>query len=91
MYFVEDIILNIILMMFPILVFFIYNCYREVCMEKYSNLILDVSLVTSMYLCFRYGNIDRNSLGLLISSLKSLLFARITAKNITIKTVTIIK
>lgn len=69
MYFMENIILNIILMMFPILVFFIYNCYREVCMEKYSNLILDVSLVTSMYLCFRYGNIDRNSLGLLFCNL----------------------
>ena len=60
MYFMEDIILNIILMMFPILVFFIYNCYREVCMEKYSNLILDVSLVTSMYLCFRYVNANKN-------------------------------
>ena len=69
MYFVEDIILNIILMMFPILVFFIYNCYREICMEKYNHLILDISLVTSMYLCFRYGNIDKNSLGLLFCNL----------------------
>ena len=46
-------------MMFPILVYFIYNCYREVCMEKYNNLLLDVSLVSSMYLCFRYGNVNR--------------------------------
>ena len=38
-------------------------------MEKYNHLILDISLVTSMYLCFRYGNIDKNSLGLLFCNL----------------------
>lgn len=69
MNFMEDIILNVILMMFPILVYFIYNCYREVCMEKYNNLLLDVSLVSSMYLCFRYGNVNRNTLGLLFCNL----------------------
>ena len=55
--YVEDIVLNIILMMFPILIYFIYSCYREIRMEKYSQLLLDVSLVSSMYLCFRYGNV----------------------------------
>ena len=25
----RDVLLNLILMMFPILVYFIYNCYRE--------------------------------------------------------------
>lgn len=65
----EDVVLNLILMMFPILVFFIYNCYRELKCEKYNHLLLDVSLVTSMYLCFRYGNVKDNTLALLFCNL----------------------
>ena len=65
----EDVVLNLILMMFPILVYFIYNCYRELKCEKYNHLLLDVSLVTSMYLCFRYGNIKDNTLALLFCNL----------------------
>ena len=66
---IEDVVLNLILVMFPILVYFIYNCYRELKCEKYNNLMLDVSLVSSMYLCFRFGNIENNTLGLLFCNL----------------------
>ena len=66
---VEDVVLNLILVMFPIIIYFIYNCYRELKCEKYSVLMLDVSLVSSIYLCFKYGNIENNSLGLLFSNL----------------------
>lgn len=65
----EDVILNLILMVFPILVYFIYNCYRELKCEKYNCLLLDVALVTSMYLCFRYGNVKDNTLALLFCNL----------------------
>ena len=65
----EDVVLNLILMMFPILVYFIYNCYRELKCDKYNNLLLDVALVPSMYLCFRYGNIKNNTLALLFCNL----------------------
>ena len=65
----EDVVLNLILVMFPVLVYFIYNCYRELKCEKYNVLLLDVSLVSSMYLCFRYGNIENNALGLLFCNL----------------------
>lgn len=65
----EDVILNLILMVFPILVYFIYNCYRELKCEKYNSLLLDVALVTSMYLCFRYGNVKNNTLALLFCNL----------------------
>lgn len=65
----EDVVLNLILMVFPILVYFIYNCYRELKCEKYNNLLLDVSLVTSMYLCFKYGNVRDNTLALLFCNL----------------------
>lgn len=66
---IEDVILNLILMMFPCLVYFIYNCYRELKCEKYNTLLLDVSLVSSMYLCFKYGNIENNIFGLLFCNL----------------------
>lgn len=65
----NDVVLNLILMMFPILVYFIYNCYRELKCEKYNVLLFDVALVTSMYLCFRYGNVSENTLGLLFCNL----------------------
>ena len=66
---IEDLVLNLILVVFPILVYFIYNCYREVCMEKYNHLLLDLALVTSMYLCFKYGNVENNTMGLLFCNL----------------------
>lgn len=66
---ISDVILDLILMMFPILVYFIYNCYRELRCEKYNLLLLDVSLVSSMYLCFKYGNVGNNTLGLLFCNL----------------------
>lgn len=69
MNFIEDIILDVILIMFPVLIYFIYNCYREVCMEKYNGVILDVMLVSSMYLCFKYGSVNDNILGLLFCNL----------------------
>lgn len=65
----EDVVLNLILVTFPILVYFIYNCYRELKCEKYNHLLLDVSLVTSMYFCFKYGNVQNNALGLLFCNL----------------------
>ncbi len=65
----KDVVLNLILMVFPILVYFIYNCYRELKCEKYNQLLLNVALVSSMYLCFKYGNVWDNALGLLFCNL----------------------
>ena len=65
----NDVVLNLILVMFPVLLYFIYNCYRELTCEKYNGVLLDLALVSSMYLCFRYGNIENNSMGLLFCNL----------------------
>jgi len=51
----DSIILNIIMIVFPVLVYFIYNCYRELRNDKYNFLVFDISLVSSLYLCFKYG------------------------------------
>ena len=65
----NDIILNLILMMFPILIYFMYSCYKEVCMEKYNDTLLGVALISSMYLCFKFGNVDHNRFVLLFYNL----------------------
>ena len=57
----KDVILNIVLMLFPILIYFIYNCYRELKCEKYNSLLLNVALFSSLYLSLKYGNIEHNT------------------------------
>lgn len=54
----QTIILNLILITFPILIYFLYNCYRELKCEKYNNILLNLSLFTSIYFCFKYGGND---------------------------------
>lgn len=51
----DSIILNIIMIVFPILVYFIYNCYRELRSDKYNYLVFDIAIISSMYFCFKYG------------------------------------
>lgn len=69
MSFINDIVLNLILVSFPFLMYFIYNCYRELKCEKYNDLLLDVALVSSLYLCFKYGNVDNDMCALLFCNL----------------------
>lgn len=66
---IENVIINLILVIFPILLYFIYNCYRELKCEKYNNLMLDVSLVSSLYLVYRFGHLEGNALALLFCNL----------------------
>lgn len=51
----ENIILNIIMIVFPVLGYFIYNCYRELRSDKYNYLVFDISLISSIYFSFKYG------------------------------------
>ena len=57
----NDLMLNIILIMFPISIYFIYNCYRELKCEKYNKIILHITLFSSVYLSIKYGNINTTS------------------------------
>ena len=57
----NDAVLNIVLMMFPLLVYFIYNCYRELKCEKYNSILLNLSLFTAIYLCLKYGKLELNN------------------------------
>lgn len=66
---IDDIIFNLILTMFPMLVYFMYNCYRELRCEKYNSILLDLALVSSVYLCFKYGDVSNSYLIVLFCNL----------------------
>ena len=69
----KDVILNVVLMLFPMLIYFIYNCYRELKCEKYNTILLNVSLFSSLYLCLKYGHIESNTKILLICNIPILI------------------
>ena len=52
----EEFILNIILVVFPILVYFIYCCYTSLRSDKNNSYILGFFLFTSLYLSLKYGS-----------------------------------
>ena len=58
-----NMITNIILVMFPILIYFVFSCYNILGDQKYSKLFLIVTLFTSLYLGLTCNAIlDRNVL-----------------------------
>lgn len=65
----EDIILNTVLIVFPILVYLVLVCYKSDINKNYNNLLLSVALISSLYLCLRFGIIDGNSKVLLFCNI----------------------
>lgn len=58
---IEDIILNTILIIFPILVYLVLVCYKSDMTKRYNNLLLSVSLITSLYMILRFGTTNANT------------------------------
>ena len=65
----EDIILNTVLIVFPILVYLVLVCYKNDINKNYNNLLLSIALISSLYLCLRFGIIDGNSKVLLFCNI----------------------
>ena len=65
----EDIILNTVLIVFPILVYMVLVCYKNDINKNYNNLLLSIALISSLYLCLRFGIIDGNSKVLLFCNI----------------------
>jgi len=63
----DNVILNIILVLFPILVYFVYSCYAEVNNTKNKELAFELLIFSSLYLSLKYGNNIDNT-GLLLFS-----------------------
>lgn len=58
---IEDIILNTILIVFPILLYLVLVCYKSDISQKYNNLLLSLSLVTSLYITLKFGTASDNT------------------------------
>ena len=65
----KDIILNTVLIVFPILVYLVLVCYKNDINKNYNNLLLSIALISSLYLCLRFGIIDGNSKVLLFCNI----------------------
>ena len=79
---IKEDILNIILVLFPILIYFIYNCYRELKSDKYNKMLFNLSLYMSLYLCIKYGY-SNNYIKLLLFTNIPLLISYLKKENIT--------
>ena len=66
---VEKIAFNIILVMGPILIYFVYICYNQIFIKKYNVLLFGITLFTSTYLCLKYGGADTNKAILLFCNI----------------------
>lgn len=53
---IDNIIINIILVLFPILIYFVYSCYAEVNNQKNKDIAFEILIFSSLYLCLKYGN-----------------------------------
>lgn len=54
LFMIKDIILNLILITFPILVYLVFVCYRENINNSNKDTLLTIALITSLYLCLKY-------------------------------------
>ena len=63
----ENVILNIILVLFPILIYFVYICYVEINDAQNKKIVFEILMFSSLYLSLKYGN-DIDNTGLLLFS-----------------------
>lgn len=57
----EHVILNLILIIFPLLVYLVIVCYHDNTEKNKKNLLLNLALFTSMYLCLKFGISENNT------------------------------
>ena len=54
---VENIILNIILVVFPLLVYLVLVIYNDNTSKKNNSNLMTITLITSLYLCIIFGSL----------------------------------
>lgn len=70
---VEELFFNLMLVMFPILIYFVYKCYNQIFINKYNFLMLGIALFTSVYMCFKYGEVGEYNTILLFCNIPILI------------------
>ena len=66
---VENIILNIILVVFPLLVYLVLVIYNDNTSKKNNSNLMTITLITSLYLCIRFGSLEPNTKVLLFCNI----------------------
>ena len=65
----ESIVINLIYVLFPILVYFIYICYTAINKNKYNDIMLYLNMFMSLYIFLRFGSGIEDSKILLFSNI----------------------
>ena len=73
---ISSIFLNVILLVFPLVCYFVYVVYSKVNIEKENLLFLDLALFSSFYLCSKFSEINLISIFLLNSLILLCIFKR---------------
>lgn len=76
----DDVIINVILILFPLLIYFVISCYSEVNNKKTKNYVFNLLNCTSIYLCIKYGKTENLTLLLLFCDI-SVMIAYIKRKD----------
>ena len=66
---IESIFLNLLLILFPILLYFLYSCYSLIRNKNYNDLFFSFSLFTFLYIFLKYGSSINDSKILLFSNI----------------------
>ncbi len=65
----DEIIVNVTFTLFPILIYMIYSSYKNDKIKKEDNIYFFIALVSSIYLCFKYGPTGINGMSLLFCNI----------------------
>lgn len=65
----DNIIINIILVLFPFLLYFVYNCYIGINNKpNYKKIVFEFTIIFSLYICIKFGqNTENNEILLFIN------------------------
>lgn len=69
----ENVVLNVILTLFPILLYFVYNCYTAVKNLKPNKDVFYFLLITSLYFCLKFGKVENIYILLLFANIPILI------------------
>ena len=69
----DKVILNIILVVFPILIYLVFSCYNLLTNKSLCKLIFIITMCTSLYLSLNYNYMDENGLLLIFCNIPPLI------------------
>lgn len=85
----NSILINIVFLLFPLLMFLIYQIYAETLNKNKGKLILDICLISSLYFVLKYGDIIANNIPFLIINVP-LVLAYLYKRDFSIMTISFI-